>query len=112
MTLTPKEALEALAAGKKLKRDTWVRDYIYLHNQTIINQHNNDYPISRLDGFTIYEEPKPKVVRYKFATSTSNINLTPTESSGFYKNEEEVRKNFPNCAFIKRLDYTATEFES
>lgn len=53
-------------------------------------------------------EKKKTVTMYKFAFTYDNIHWSCNES--FFKDELDFRKNW-NPKKVKRLDYTATEFE-
>lgn len=61
-TLTPQEALRALADGKKLSLPGWVGKYINLNGDAICYGGGAVVSFTSYDGFIEYTEPKPKVV--------------------------------------------------
>lgn len=70
-------------------------------NWNIANHINSEWMVE--------PEPKKTVVMYKWAISHGGTYWV--ESSDFYKDEEFIKRSYPTCTNIKRLDYTATEFE-
>lgn len=60
--------------------------------------------------FTIYEEPKPKVKRYKYAFKRYGDSI-PSESNCFYKDEFEFKAECSRVEYCKRLDSTMQEFD-
>lgn len=66
--------------------------------------------VKSYEDLILYEEPKPKVKRYKYAY----INESEThwqDSKWFYRDDNDFYKNTNRVASFKRLDYTETEFE-
>lgn len=114
--MTKKEILKYLSENKKVKNKTWDEDeYIYFTGTTFRDEDNNivnfgSSDISR-DGWEVYKEPKKKVTMYKFAVIENDGDIF--ESYSFHEDKEGYLSKNPNIDKdkLKRLDYTATEFE-
>lgn len=60
-TLTPQEALRALADGKKLTSSVWKNgDFVHLENGDILDECGMKTDIMPIKNYILYTEPKPK----------------------------------------------------
>ena len=110
--MNKKEAIKAMLDGKKVRRRYWPEDkYLVMNERGVIvdeDNSNEDINLAAFYVWEIYEEPKKKVTMYKFAYDSCGPLV---ESRNFYRTEEDLLKVLGSSNYIKRLDYTATEFE-
>lgn len=106
-TLSPQEALRALADGKKLSLPGWVGKYINLNGDAICYGGGAVVSFTSYDGFIEYTEPKPKrkVAPYYVHPEGCNTFLT----ADCYETEEEAKKIYAKACSVTRC--TALEIE-
>ncbi len=100
-----------LINGGKLKTDTFYGGVVIvsLIDGSAKDLNGTSYPLST-NSWYIYEEPKPKVKLYQFAYKYCG---DWERSSGFYKDEDDFKKNNPNLSKsgLMRLDNSMIEVD-
>lgn len=109
------EAIKLMIDGKKVSNNIWVEDcYLYIKDDVFKDDGGSSYDINKTpkDGWKLYEEPKKKVTMYKWAYF-NRIDKIWIEVTPFFETEKEfMRYIWEENLVVKRLDYTATEFEA
>lgn len=113
--MNKREAIRLIMDGKKIRKNAWDKgQYIYISDFDIIKDENDErYNINNSTGvnWEIYEEPKKKVTMYKWAYF-NRIDKIWIEVAPFFETEKEFMSYIEENLVVKRLDYTATEFEA
>lgn len=100
-TLSPAEALRALAEGKKLTRAGWDM-CLHMVNGRLVSNSNTPLTMYDFNGYYEHTEPRPKrkVAPYIIKhAQLARLSTTPY----FYESDDEVASAYPGCKVIRRV---------
>lgn len=104
-TLTPAEALRALAEGKKLRRaDFHPGEFMTLNDGCIVDHLNLSRMVSKFTGLTLFTEPKPKVTWVEYL-------CTPIETDSLRCGSLIYLKRLPEPSTIWHYTPTGRKIE-
>ena len=113
--MTKVEAIKAMLNGKMIKHSSsntnriWKYKNNYFVKGGLITNTNEMV----LDGYEIYETPKPRVKVWQWIIKHNTPNIPPRLTTGFFATENEASNDLL-CAddkIIQRADWTEIEVE-
>lgn len=112
-TLAPKEAMRALADGKKIRNIEWAPNmHLSLISGHICTEGGHGYAITNFNNFELYQEPKQKVRMWKWAFQYKSSGKV-SDTSNYFRNQEEVEEMFKksNIRILQKIETSMIEVE-